>query len=475
LLRKARYSTKETSEFVSFRDPGGRTIVGPDRVFREVTRLGWAELECFLQSPLCRQLEGEGRVVSTKVISESETEQLRVVEHEKVPFVSYPFEWAPEMLQAAGCLTLELAERSLAHGFGLKDATAYNVLFRGSQPIFVDVLSFERRTPGDPIWIAYGQFVRNFLLPLLLDSRFGVSVQGTFLSNRDGSTPESVYSIAGTIGKLMPPILTLATIPTLLGRAMGPRSTVYRARTFTPEKAQFALDRLYRTVRKQLEAAAGKAERESTWISYERSCPYTLPQAIQKSNFVEMVLKLIKPRQVLDIGCNTGMFSQLASRLGSAVVAIDSDRAVVGALWKKARADNANILPLAVDIARPSPASGWRNLECKSFLSRCEGEFDCVLMLGLIHHLLITERVPLDSILDLAADLTSDGLIIEYIGPDDPMFCRLLRGRERLYESLSEHSFEQACRARFEIVDKSQLANCGRVVYFLRKRAGQTD
>src|SRR5206468_2844853 len=110
-IRKARLSTKEAAEFVSFRDPGGRTIVGSDRVLREVTPLGWAELECFLQSPLCRQFEGEGRIVSTKVISESETEQWRVVEHEKVPFVSYPFEWAPEMLHAAGCLTLELAER----------------------------------------------------------------------------------------------------------------------------------------------------------------------------------------------------------------------------------------------------------------------------------------------------------------------------------------------------------------------------
>ena len=132
---------------------------------------------------------------------------------------------------------------------------------------------------------------------------------------------------------------------------------------------------------------------------------------------------------------------------------------------------NANILPLVVDIARPSPASGWRNLEFKSFLSRCEGQFDCVLMLGMVHHLLITERIPLGSILDLAADLTSDSLIIEYIGPDDPMFCSLLRGRERLYEGLNRHSFEQACKVRFRIADKSPLTDCGRVVYFLRKRA----
>ena len=60
------------------------------------------------------------------------------------------------MLHAAGALTLELAQGALEEGFGLKDATPYNVLFRGSRPVFVDVLSFEAaRSAGcrlDGLW-----------------------------------------------------------------------------------------------------------------------------------------------------------------------------------------------------------------------------------------------------------------------------------------------------------------------------------
>jgi len=468
LSRAAASFPKDGSKFVSFRDPGGRTFVGPDRVLREVAAFAWPDVESFLQSPLCQELENEGRIVSTKIISTSD--ECVMVEHDKVPFPSFPFEWAPEMLRAAGALTLELAERSLSHGFGLKDATPYNVLFSGASPVFVDVLSFQTRTPGDPMWLPYGQFVRTFLLPLVLDNRFGIPVKSTFLSNRDGIEPESIYSISGPIRKLVPPILTLATIPTLLGRAAAKGPSIYRPRIVTPEKAQFALGRLYRSMRKQLDGSNRKAGRVSMWASYERTCPYTFPQSLQKRSFVESVLRQRRPKRLLDIGCNAGSFSLLAGRLGSAVVAIDSDSAVVGELWEKASAANLDILPLVVDIARPSPASGWRNLECESFLSRCEGFFDCVLMLGMIHHLLVTERAPLESILDLAADLTNDGVIIEYIGPDDPMFCSLLRGRDDLYAGLNSQTFEQACAARFRVVDKSPLANSSRVLYFLRKK-----
>jgi SAM-dependent methyltransferase len=450
---------------VSFRDPSGRTLVGPNRVLREVTSDGWQDLACFLQSPLARELEAEDAIVSTRIISE--TEHLRILEHERIPFPSYPFEWPPGMLAAAGRLTLELAERALPHGLGIKDAASNNILFRGPWPVFVDVLSFEKRAPGDPIWLAYGQFVCNFLLPLVAERYFGVPLKNTFLANRDGIDPEAVYALAGPIRKLVPPILTLATIPTWLCGVVKPSS--YRTRSVSPERAQYAIRRLYQTLRKQLERAANGPPRQSIWTSYEQSSSYTVPQAIQKRNFVEAVLNRSKPSRVLDVGCNAGVYSLMAAQLGAAVVAIDSDPAVADMLWKKARAENADILPLVVDIAQPSPAGGWRNQEHLSFLSRCEGRFDCVLMLGMIHHLLVSERVPLKSILELANDLTTEVLILEYVGPDDPMFRHLLRGRGGLYENLNQQFFEESCAARFRIVDKRPLADSGRVIYYLRK------
>ena len=453
----------------SFRDPAGRTLVERDFVTREVTQIGWPDLECFLKLPFSHELEAQGHIVGSEIIRQDGPN--RIVRHEKVPFPSYPFEWPPEMLEAAGLLTIDLAERSLHHGYGLKDASPYNVLFRGAKPVFVDLLSFERRVCGDPLWLPYGQFVRNFLLPLAFANQLSIPLKGVFLSNRDGIEPEGVRQVIGPVRALLPPFLLLATIPALLSRLPNAKPAVRQHRGVPDDRAQFSLRQLYRSLQKQLERLAKtRTDRQSAWSQYEQNKPYTAEQADRKTMFVESALNRIKPKRVLDIGCNTGELSRLASRCGASVVAIDSDPAVVGRLWKKAHAENTDILPLVIDIARPSPAWGWRNLEFPSFLDRSGGYFDCIFMLGLVHHLQITERVPLDSIVHLAAELTNDAALLEFIPSDDPMVRILLRGRERDFMPTTQEAFERNCEPCFRIVEKTPLANSGRVLYLLRKK-----
>ena len=189
-----------------------------------------------------------------------------------------------------------------------------------------------------------------------------------------------------------------------------------------------------------------------------------------KESFVRAALDEFRPRRLLDVGCNTGHFSHVAAANGSGVVAIDQDPRVVGELWRQARAQNLNILPLVVDLTRPSPGVGWRNNEHESFLDRARGSFDAVLMLALVHHLLVTERIPLSEILALAADLTRDLLIVEFIAPDDPMFQRLTRGRDQLFEGLTNELFRTTCLQRFHIIRSRRLAATNRWIYLLRKK-----
>jgi ribosomal protein L11 methylase PrmA len=186
--------------------------------------------------------------------------------------------------------------------------------------------------------------------------------------------------------------------------------------------------------------------------------------------FVEQALGEFRPRRVLDVGANTGRFSELASAHGASVVAIDRDPVVVGTLWRSARAKGEDILPLVVDITRPSPSTGWRNRECPSFLERCRGAFDAVLMLALVHHLVVTERIPLAEVVELAAELATQMVVIEFIGKGDPMFQRLVRGRERLYEDITEARFEDCLRRRFEVVRRQPLEGADRTLYLLRKQ-----
>ena len=153
-------------------------------------------------------------------------------------------------------------------------------------------------------------------------------------------------------------------------------------------------------------------------------------------------------------------------------MAIDSDPVVMGMLWRRARAEGLNVLPLVVNLTRPSPALGWRNEECPSFLDRARGQFDCVLMLALIHHLIVSERIPLADILDLAAELTTSLLVIEFVGPDDSMFRRIARGRDALHRDLNQAEFENACQKRFRIIRSQNLPGSKRSLYLLRKFNG---
>jgi SAM-dependent methyltransferase len=188
-----------------------------------------------------------------------------------------------------------------------------------------------------------------------------------------------------------------------------------------------------------------------------------------KERFVGQALSECSPVSLLDVGCNTGHFSAMAARAGARVVSIDYDPAVVDEVWRRARGERLNILPLVVNLTRPTPGVGWRNRESASFLDRARGSFEAVLMLAVVHHMLVTERIPLDEILSQAAELTTRWLIIEFIGPEDSMFRRLTRGREELHRGLDHQVFESAAMRRFEIVRSQHTGNTHRWLYLLRK------
>ncbi len=391
-----------------------------------------------------------------------------VFEHERIDFASFPSEWSAEMLYAAGELTLELALQALKSGYNLKDATPSNILFRGTEPVFVDVLSFEPRVPGESMWKPYAQFVRAFLLPLLANKYWGTTLAEVFTTHRDGFEPQDIYSRCSFFQKLRPPFLTLVTVPTLLARK-GEAAAVTNVRANNDEKSLFILESLLKRLRSTLRSLKPIASRRAGWSSYMDTHSYDQQAFAAKEAFVRNVLGEFKPAKVLDIGANTGHFSRIAATLGAEVVAIDADATCVAESFQRAGAENLNVLALVVDIARPTPALGWRNSESASFMDRAVGRFDAVLMLAVVHHLLVTERVPLREIINLAADLTTSFVVLEFVPLSDPMFQRLLRGRDALHAGFCQKLFEEACGQRFEVIRAADVPGTERRLYLLKK------
>jgi 2-polyprenyl-3-methyl-5-hydroxy-6-metoxy-1,4-benzoquinol methylase len=475
-----------TQQRASFRDPEGRVFFRDSRVFRALNAAGESSLRHTMGSAAVGRFLQTGAIVETRFLPPDEVERLLhdpdlqalladfecrgMAEHAAAPFPSYPHEWAPEMLHAAGELTLDLACGLLADGIGLKDATPTNVMFWGPKPVFLDVLSFEKRDPCDPTWLPYAQFVRMFLLPLLVNGTYGIPSNQIFMTRNDGLQPEDAYRMLGTLDRLKPRILPLISLPVWLGKRSASASPqLYQPRRLkNAEQAQYIMNSLLRRQKRALERLRPKAHRESTWSDYaEGNNNYSSAQAVAKVTLVRRALEEIRPADVLDIGCNTGIFSQLAAEAGARVVAADFDPVVVGQLWTVAKRKNAAILPLVVNIARPTPALGWLNGESRSFLDRATGAFDVVMMLALLHHLIVTERIPLPEIFELARRLTKKWLIIEYVAPADSMFQVLTRGRAHLHDGFNQSTFEAVAARYFRIVRSEQIPGAERRLYVM--------
>jgi SAM-dependent methyltransferase len=445
----------------TFRDPAGSLWIDGEVVKRRVRpEMAQAALR-FLRSPLAEEWVAQGRLISTAEVGISESGKI-LLEHPRVFFPSYPWEWTPDAWVAAAELTLELTEVLLGEGLILKDATPLNVLFEGTRPVFVDVLSIDARDPESPLWLAYAQFVRTFLLPLAAYRYLGWPLAAS-VQKRDGYEPGDLYPYLGRVQRWREPFRSLVTLPFLLEKRSKSTSAATHLRQ-SPEVATAVLRRNLRRLRAQLNKLK-PGGRDSRWSEYPESADhYTDEDHKQKQAFVREALLRAQPRQVLDLGANIGVYSRIAANIGAGVVAWDTDLGASERNWKLAVEKRLPIQPLMADPSRPTPSIGWRNREWMGLLERAEGRFDCVMMLGLIHHLLVTDQIPLQEIAALLRDLTTRWAIMEWVPASDPRFAELVRGRDELYGHLNEAGFVAAVEKHFSIVARESLKN-GRTLY----------
>jgi len=371
------------------------------------------------------------------------------------------------MLKDAALLQLRLTSAALAEDLTLKDASPYNVQWRGSQPVFIDIGSFERARSGDP-WTGYRQFCMLYLYPLLLEAHRGVAFQPWLRGSVDGIAPRDFRRLFARRDSLRPGMLRHVFLHASLERRHADKGSDVRreleAAGFDKRLVESNVMQMSRLVTKLRPRA-----HDSEWQDYGSTCSYNDRETLAKEEFVRRAVGDRQRSLVWDLGCNDGRYSRIASERSELTVAVDFDRAVVDALYRSLRdEDNRSILPLVLDLADPSPGIGWRNRERMTFLER--GRPDLALCLALVHHLSIGRNIPLRELVDWLRSLDCE-VVVEFPARTDPMVQRLLGAkRADAHPDYDGETFDSLLRARFEILDLVELPSETRTLYFARPR-----
>ena len=450
----------------SFRDPSGFLFYNEGRLYRQINACYQSHYDLLMSSGLYRELVNEGLLVSHEEITLDKAtppDAYKIIKPELVPFISHPYEWCFSQLKDAALVTLAIQKKALRHNMILKDASAYNVQFKGVQPIFIDSLSFEKYVEGEP-WVAYRQFCQHFLAPLTLMSQKDYRLIGLLKNYIDG--------IPLDLASCLLPWGSHLNFSTLMHIHLHAKSQI--AFSNKPVTTSMKISRL------QLIAMIDSLERaivktrwnpgQTEWGDYYKETNYSSAAFCNKQEVIRRWLADARPGVVWDVGANTGVFSRLARDSGALTVAFDSDMLAVEKNYLDCRRQKVErMIPLVMDLTAPSPAVGWAEEERPSLLDRAPA--DLLMALALIHHLAISNNVPLSNIASFFSRCAKFA-IVEFVPKSDSQVQRLLASRRDVFYDYTQEAFERAFEVYFEVMDCVPICDSDRKLYLMKGRSG---
>jgi hypothetical protein len=452
----------------SFRDPSGFVFRRDGTLLRQVNVSYRAHYDELMSSGLYASLADADLLVphEERDIREAFTaDAYKVIRPEPIEFISYPYEWCFGQLKRAALTTLEVQRVALRHGMSLKDASAFNIQWRGTSPVLVDTLSFERVRPGAP-WVAYRQFCQHFLAPLGLMAYRDMRLGRLWRVHIDGIPLDLAASLLPMRARLRSALLVHIFLHARHSRRFEEaRADVpARGRSFSARAFQGLIDSLERGVCRLEPRSASRG-----WSRYYQEGVSYRDTALQhKKELVSAFIEEVRPRSLWDLGANTGLFARMAAEKGIASVSFDLDPLCVEANYVATRArENLNNLPLVMDLTDPSPALGWGNEERSSLAER--GPADMALALALLHHIAIGNNVPLPRVARFLRSVC-EWLVVEWIPKTDPRVRDLLATRGDIFPGYTQSGFESAFSSCFSVRRREALVGSARVIYLMHGR-----
>ena len=444
-------------------DESGKLFTWDNELYRALSSEATALGRRLFAEGLIPRLVDRGLLIETELTDYSLAKFESVVWHRRVPFVSYCFEWSPEMLRDAALLVLDLNIELANQGLGTQDAHPWNVLFDGSRPVYVDFGSLCEMTPTVP-WMAIEEFNRYFLRPLKLYSMGHVRIPRWFLHDLRAGVLESDLSSVidrSSGGSRMSSIARQVLSPLR-------QSALDTAKRITPVGLKTKIRNWARDVNKSRHLVSGTRvdtlrrlrnqvgqvplrSRKTEWSDYDKhDLPLTPAESwTPKQTHVHQFLEKIKPTTVLDMASNRGWWSKLARQCGASVVAFDTDDVCIDLLYKDVRGTNQPILPLVLDATNPSPGYGLHAHQMLPAVDRLSCQL--VMALAVTHHLVFKLGLNFELIAEAMDAFSERWLIVEFVPADDLYVSEWIQKTPSKADWYNLENFLEALRQYFQV------------------------
>ena len=454
----------------SFRDNAGRVIHHSNRIFRQVNKSGKERIDFFFKNDLYKKALENEYIIKSDILGKNDLKKYNfkedslIIEHEKIPYVSYPYEWSFYQLKNAALHHLNFHIYLLNNGATLIDSSAYNIQFIGSKPIFIDVLSVKEYKEGE-YWYGHKQFCENFLNPLILSSKKGIQFNNWFKGNLEGIATEDLNKILNIFDKFSFNIFVHVYLLTKFENKYKNQNKKFDLNV----KKKFP-KKNFLSMLNQLKAFINKLEPKKSatvWETYSNLNTYDDNETKNKTNIVKNFFQKNKSLMIADLGCNDGYYSKIAIESGCEyVVGFDYDFNSINRAYKTF-INSKNFLPLIFDASNPSTNIGWNEKERKSFFQRAN--FDCVLALAFQHHLTIAKNIPLEDVLSWIVALAPIGLI-EFVPKNDETVQKMIKLKGDIFPNYNEENFKEFILKKATIVSEFQVTKSGRKIYEFERK-----
>ncbi len=375
----------------SFADSHGRLFRWNGELYRGIRKEQAAFFSRLFQDGVIQSLIDRGLLIETEPTAFKMDGYELIVRHESVPFPSYSNEWCAAMLKDASSRMLDLQIELTRQNLSLKDAHPWNMLFDGCEPVFVNLTSIVPLGENST-WPAYDEFCRFCYYPLILMCHGRERVARSLMAEYEGVLRSD-----------------LSTLP----RRFALSSFAFRK----------VIDRILKPVRR-----LKKTDTQSSQLLFLRrlkqdverinSPGYNRPasQTSAAQQILQSILKRLRPGSVLDIDGLGGQHSIQAARLGSEVVYFGTDHTIVSELYRSARSEGLNILPLIMDFIKPTPSIGYSSHYTVAATERFK--CDMVLAFSIIEHLVFDRYLSFDLIAEGVSSFSQRWAVVEFVPPE---------------------------------------------------------